>query len=159
DGLLSDAWETGLGKIANQSVRLAFLSGNTYRISGVVIDPSAPPGTPASEDLKGFQIRVSTGGTAEGDFTTVFSGQCKQQAGLQRFVFPVPVRATAVELVTLSNYGSTQHTAVAEMEAVATASLFAQPNGIALDSKGFSYVVDINSDRILKVSPKGKIVA
>jgi tripartite motif-containing protein 71 len=159
DGLLTEGWISARGKTANQFVKVGFLLGNSYRIAQVIIDPAATGGAPASEDLKDFAIRVSTTGTGDGDFATVFQGTCKQSASLQRFTLPVPVLARYMELVALSNYGSTRGVAVAEWEVAATESLLNLPQGIRVDSHGDLYVADTNNNRIVKLSPKGKTLA
>jgi sugar lactone lactonase YvrE len=159
DGSLSQGWQSAQGKTSNQSVTVGFLGGNFYRISDVIIDPAATGGDRASEDLKDFAIKVSSTTTDPASFTTVYQGTCKQEAGLQHFTLPVPVRAKYVQLEALSNYGSPDRVAVAEWEVVATASLFAQPSGIAVDSAGKVYVADTNSDRIDKLSSTGKMLA
>jgi sugar lactone lactonase YvrE len=159
DGLLSEGWETASGQVTNQFVKIGFLGGNFYRISDVIIDPAATYGDPASEDLKDFEIRISSTGTDDASFTTVFRGTCQQKDELQRFTLPVPVRAKYVELVALDNYGSPQRLAVAEWEVVANTSLFALPSGVAIDRQGNVYVADTNSNRIEKLSPKGKVIA
>jgi DNA-binding beta-propeller fold protein YncE len=159
DGLLTEGWISATGKTKNQWVKAGFLLGHSYRIAEVVIDPAATGGAPASEDLKDFDIRVSTTGTSDADFTSVFQGTCKQSNSLQRFTLPVPVLARYVELVALDNYGSAKGVAVAEWELVATESLFYQPQGLALDSHGDIYIADTNSNRIVKLSPKGKTLA
>ena len=159
DGLLSEGWESADGQVKNQWVKVGFLGGNFYRIAGVIIDPAATYGDSPSEDLKDFEIRVSSSGTDEGSFTTVFQGRCKQTNALQNFTFPVPVRARYAELVALSNYGSPQRVAVAEWEVVASTSLFAQPSAVATDRQGNVYVADTNSNRIDKLSPRGKEIA
>ena len=158
DGLLSQGWESAAGQVSNQFVKVGFLGGNLYRVAAVIIDPAATYGDPPSEDLKDFEIRVSTTDTADASFTTVFRGRCRQSASLQKFSFPAPQRAKYVELVALSNYASPVRVAVAEWEVVATASLFAQPTGVAVDSHGNVYVADTNANRIDKLSPKGQVL-
>jgi sugar lactone lactonase YvrE len=159
DGLLTKGWESAPGKTANQTVTVGFAGGNFYRISDVIIDPAATYGDPSSEDLKNFAIRVSSTTTADSAFTTVFQGTAQRQSSLQHFHLPVPVRAKYVQLVAQDNYGSTQRIAVAEWEVVATASLFALPAGVAVDSHGFLYVADANANRIDRVNGHGTIVA
>lgn len=159
DGLLSDGWETAAGKTTNQWVKLGFQSDNQYRISDVIIDPAATHGDSPSADLKDFEIRVSNTGTADGDFTTVYRGTAKQEDSLQRFTFPVPERAKYLELYARNNYGDPAHLAVAEIEVVATTSLFSAPKDIAVDGKGNIYVADADNDRIQKINQSGKTLA
>ncbi len=159
DGLLTEGWISAAGKTKNQRVKTGFLFGNSYRISEVVIDPAATGGAPSSEDLKDFEIRISTTGTSDADYVSVFQGTCARSDSLQHFALPVPVLARYVELVALDNYGSTKGVAVAEWELVATESLLNLPQGLALDAHGDIYIADTNNNRIVKLSPKGKVLA
>jgi hypothetical protein len=161
DGLVSEGWETATGQVKNQTVKVGFLGGNAYRITAVIIDPAATYGEPASEDLKDFEIRVSSTGSDDGSFTTVFHGTSQQQDILQRFDLAVPVRAKYIELVALNNYGSTQRLAVAEWEVVANASLLARPSGLRLMQRGTSMwriptaIVSLNSRPVGESSRRG----
>jgi hypothetical protein len=119
DGSISDSWSTAQGQVTNQWVKIGFSQNTPHNIGAVVIDPGATNGHPASNDLKDFQIRVSTTGTDDADFTTVFSGTAQQKHVLQRFQFPKTVPARYIELVALDNYGSTSAIDVSEFEAVA----------------------------------------
>jgi hypothetical protein len=119
DGSTNDGWSSAAGQVANQWVKIGFGKNTPYSIGAVVIDPGATNGHPTSNDLKDFQIRASTTGTDDADFTTVFSGTAKQSHALQRFVFPKPVSARYIELVAVNNYGGTGSIDVAEFEAVA----------------------------------------
>jgi sugar lactone lactonase YvrE len=159
DGLLTEGWISAAGKTTNQFVKVGFYIGNTYRISGVIIDPAATDGASSTEDLKDFEIRVSTSGTKNGDFISVFHGTCKRSDRLQGFVFRVAMQARYVELVALSNYGSARGVAVAEWEVVASESLLYGPQGMALDGRGDMCIADRGNNRIMKLSPKGKRLA
>lgn len=159
DGSLIDGWATADGQTANQWVKIGFAGGGHYRVSGVVLDAAATHADSADEDLRHFDILVSTTGTAASDFRTVFSGTCRQAPGLQRFVFAGSVVAKYVELRARDNYGSTRRLTVAELEVVATAPGFNDPQGLALDPLGTLYVADTGNDRIQKVSPRGKTLA
>lgn len=159
DGLLTTGWRSAPGKVANQWVKLRFFGSSVYRIASVIIDPAATGGDSPLADLKDFQIKVSSTGTADADFTTVYNGRCRQEDSLQKFTFPVPVRARYLELVALNNWGDATHIDVSELEVVATASLFGQPQGIAVGPDGNLYVADSTANRIEKVSPSGKILA
>lgn len=159
DGLLTQGWISAAGKTKNQWVKSGFLFGNSYRIAEVVIDPAATGGAPSSEDLKHFDLRVSTTGTSNADFTSVFQGTCKRSNRLQHFTLPVPVLARYVELVALDNYGSARGVAVAEWEVVATDTLLNLPQGLALDARRDMYIADTDNNRIVKLSPRGKTLA
>lgn len=103
-------------------IRIGFRGNKVHTITGVLIDPASTHDVPPipSADLKDFQIRVSTTGTADSDFTTVYSGQCKDQDVLQKFTFTSPVQAKYLELTMLSNWGSPDFIAVAELEVIGT---------------------------------------
>ena len=159
DGLLSLGWESAQGKVRNQFLALGFSPSRLYRIFEVILDPAATGGDPSSMDLKKFQIRVSSTGFAPSDFTTVFTGRCRRRAGLQIFKLPTPVLAKYVELVALSNYGSSRGMAVAEFEAVANVAGMAFPSGLAVGKGGNIFVADTGNDRILKLTPEGKPLA
>jgi len=107
------------GQTSNQWLKIGFGQNTPYSIGAVVVDPGATHGHPTSNDLKDFQIRVSTTGTDDADFTTVFSGTAKKSHQLQRFVFPQAVSARYIELFAVDNYGGTGSIDVAEFEAVA----------------------------------------
>jgi hypothetical protein len=119
DGSTNDGWSSGAGQVANQWVKIGFGQNTAYSIGAVVVDPGATHGHPATNDLKDFQIRVSTTGTDDADFSTVFSGTAKHSHVLQRFVLPQPVSARYIELVAVNNYGGADSIDVAEFEAVA----------------------------------------
>lgn len=122
DGRLDYGWESASGQVTNQWVKVQLAGGKTYNVSEVIIDPAsthdAPP-VPAA-DLKDFEIRVSTTGTADADFTTVFTGTCQDTDTLQHFPLPAPVKAKYVELFARDNYGSPDWLAVAELEIAGT---------------------------------------
>jgi mannose-6-phosphate isomerase-like protein (cupin superfamily) len=119
DGSVDNGWSTAAGQVANQWVKIGFSQNTPHSIGAVAIDPGATHSHPAANDLKNFQIRVSTTGTDDADFTTVFSGTAAQVHALQRFAFSKPVPARYVELVAVNNYGGTGSIDVAEFEAVA----------------------------------------
>ena len=114
DGRLDFGWASAQGKTTNQWLKLGFKDSQTYLVDAVVIDPAATQGRPASEDLKDFEIRVSTTGLDDAAFTTVFTGTARQSATLQLFKFPQAVPARYVELYARDNYGSTDSVTVAE---------------------------------------------
>jgi hypothetical protein len=120
DGRLDYGWASASGQITNQWVKLSFAGTKTYNVTGVLIDPAATHDDPTTADLKDFEIRVSTTGTADADFTTVFTGVCDQRKALQPFQFPSPVQAKYLELLAVDNYGSPDWVTVAELEVLAT---------------------------------------
>ncbi len=119
DGNTNSGWSSAAGQVTNQWVKIGFGKNTPYSIGAVVINPGATHGHSTANDLKDFQIRVSTTGTDDANFNTVFSGTVKQSHALQRFVFPQPVSARYIELVAVDNYGGTDSIDVAEFEAVA----------------------------------------
>lgn len=127
DGSINDGWSTAAGQIANQWAKIGFAQNMVHSIGAVAIDPGATHGHSTANDLKDFQVRVSTTGTDDADFTTVFSGTAKQTSALQRFEFPQPVSARYVELVAVDNYGGTDSIDVAEFEVVAFGEPFTLP--------------------------------
>jgi F5/8 type C domain/FecR protein len=121
DGRLDYGWASDSGQISNQWVKLSFAGNKTYRVIGVLINPAATHGDPKAADLKDFEIRVSTTGTADSDFATVFTGACDQRSALQSFQFSSPVQAKYLELFAVDNHGSPDWVTVAELEVLATA--------------------------------------
>ncbi len=115
DGSVSSGWSSASGQVTNQWIKIGFEQNTAHNIGEVVIDPG-----PAndSNDIKDFQIRVSTTGTDDADFTTVYSGTVQQKQVLQRFQFPQTVPARYVELYALDNYGGSGSIDVAEFEVV-----------------------------------------
>jgi hypothetical protein len=99
-------------------VKLSVSGSKVRTITGVLIDPAATRGDPATADLKDFEIRVSTTTSADSSFRTVLTGTCAQKAELQAFSLSTPVKAKYIELYALNNHGSPDWIAVAELEVV-----------------------------------------
>jgi len=118
DGTLDYGWESGSGQTTNQWVKIELAGNTAQRIGEIIVDPAATHGDPSSADLKDFQIRVSTTGSSDADFSTVLTGVCKQQDTLQHFPLTAPVSAKYVEILAADNYGSADWTASAELEVV-----------------------------------------
>ena len=91
---LDEGWQSS--RPSNAFAIIGFSGSGLHRLSGVVIDPAATHGDPASADLQHFEIRVSSTDTSDASFTTVFTGTCAQEAALQRFTLPIPVLARYV---------------------------------------------------------------
>jgi len=121
DGRLDLGWESASGKTTNQWVKILLAGNKVSQIAKVMIDPAATQGDPANTALKDFEIRVSTTGKADADFTTAYKGTCQQQNKLQTFQFPKPVAAKYVELYAVDNYGDPDWIGAAELEAVTAA--------------------------------------
>jgi hypothetical protein len=118
DGSLSTGWHSALGTGLNQWIKVSFGSDQTYRISSVVLDCAVAGGGPAIDALANFQIRVSTTGTDNTNFSTVLSGTCSADNRLTRFDLKAPVLAKYVGLFMLSNHGGTSGVGVTEFEVV-----------------------------------------
>ncbi len=120
-------WASGAGETTNQWVKLELPHGRLHTVRAVVIDPAATHGQDAANDLKDFEIRVSTTSSADADFTMVFRGTVEQRDILQRFDLPQPMQAKYLELVGLTNYGGADGIDVAELEIVADEQVLAPP--------------------------------
>lgn len=158
DGSLSNGWESGNGKIIDQTIKLAFGAQQEYRISAIVIDPAATRGDPSSMDLKDFDILVSSTGTSETDFIPVLRGHCERRSRLQTFLLPIQVQARYIEIRARTNYGNPQRVAIAEMEVLAPTASFSGPSGVAVDVSGNVYVADSFNSRVVKLSPLGELL-
>jgi sugar lactone lactonase YvrE len=159
DGRLDTSWQTAPGKVAGQSITIAFPGTKIYEVSEVLLDPA---GTPASTDLKDFDLRISTNSTDSSDFLTVFSGTAKQAKKLQRFTFAGPRRARYLQLVPKTNYGSTAAISVAEIEVVGvpdTQPHFNQPTGVTVDPQGNVDVAELAFGLIQRLTPDGQLLA
>ncbi|MCA1598631.1 MAG: FecR domain-containing protein, partial [Chloroflexi bacterium] len=62
DGNLATGWQSAPGLVAGQWVKVAFAGGRTYAVPAVVLDCAATHGKDPRNQLKDFQIRVSTAG-------------------------------------------------------------------------------------------------
>ncbi|MBV9280385.1 MAG: discoidin domain-containing protein, partial [Chloroflexi bacterium] len=120
DGRLDRGWESAPNQTNDQYVKLAFRGQATASITGVYIDPSATNGDPSADDLRDFEIRVSTTDLSDDSFRTVFTSRASQDATLQSFTFAQPIQAKYVELFAVNNYGGST-IAVAELEVAASA--------------------------------------
>ena len=127
DGRLDFGWASAAGQTANQWVKIELPKGTAHTISAVVVDPAATHGQIASNDLKDFQIKISTTGSDDRDFTTVLQATAQQQSTLQRFDFSQPAKAAYVELLAVDNYGGSDGIDVAELEIVAAEQVLARP--------------------------------
>jgi hypothetical protein len=118
DGDLRSGWQSAQGSIANESLTFKFASLATYDITDLLLDCTAVQGESADNDLKDFQVWVSTTNTDPKSFSKVLDGQCKRQTGLQEFKLPQPVRGSYVKFVLLDNWGGTDGIAVDEVEII-----------------------------------------
>ncbi len=127
DGRLDFGWASGAGQTTGQFVILSLPGSGTHSIRGVVIDPAATHGQPATDDLKDFEIRISVTNSSDSAFVTVFKGTTAASDTLQRFDLPLATQARYVELLALTNYGGTDGIDVAELEVVANEQVLAAP--------------------------------
>ncbi|MGA1842254.1 MAG: PKD domain-containing protein, partial [bacterium] len=100
----SGGWQTPFGSPANQWIKVK-LVGETDQ----VLDRVSLRGCACSYYVKDFEIRVSTTGTDDTDFVSVFSGTVPQEDGIHEFTF-APVRARYVQLFIISNWGYQSYT-------------------------------------------------
>jgi hypothetical protein len=135
DGNLETGWESAAGLITNQWVRVGFAGNRSYRITSVLIDPAATHGDTPDADLKDFRISASSDGTT---FSHVMTGTCRQKASLQKVQLPSPIDASQIQLDALSNYGSSQHVAIAELEVYGSQIPTAQQRRPALSERAQS---------------------
>ncbi|MBX2999576.1 MAG: tandem-95 repeat protein [Caldilineaceae bacterium] len=111
DNNASSAWHTANGQPNNGWIKVA-LAGNTLH----VIDRVVIRSNTSTATLKDFQIRVSTTGVADGDFTTVFAGSVPRENNSFTYTF-APVQARYVQLVAVNNWGFGSYTQVFGFEA------------------------------------------
>ncbi|MGA9761364.1 MAG: PKD domain-containing protein [Gaiellaceae bacterium] len=97
DATSSTAWYAAGSAGGWLKIRLA--GGREYVINKVVLGSTGPP-----TGLAGFEVAVSTIGTDNADFSTVYRGTLWRGNALATYTF-APVRAKYVLLRMLSNYG------------------------------------------------------
>jgi hypothetical protein len=124
DGSLDWGWQSATGRSVGESVTVN-LGGNPHLVTSVVVDPAATNGQTSDNDLKTFEVRVSTTDLLPASFHTVLTGTAQRLDRLQRFPLPSAVAAQYVQLFVGSNYGGTA-VAVAEFEVVSTDPLAAR---------------------------------
>jgi hypothetical protein len=118
DGNPNTSWQSAQGLTTKQFAIVKFANDGTYNVTKIVLDCSATDGEPSTNDVKDFQIWVSTTDDHLNSFAKILDGVCKQKSGLQQFPLPNTMRARYVELVALDNYGGTDGIAVNELEVV-----------------------------------------
>lgn len=116
DGSLQRGWQSSAGAVRQQWVRFEFGAHRSYRVTEVVLSCGATGGQPPANDLRRFQLRVST--TTTSAFKTVLQGTCRKTSDLQIFRLPHTQRARFAELRALDNHGGNAGIAVAEMEVI-----------------------------------------
>jgi streptogramin lyase len=165
DGRLDTAWESASGKPTGQTIVFG-LNGpipyTTFSLNQILIDPAAPAGRPASEDLRAFQVRVSITTASPDQFRTVLTATARQNAQLQAFQLPAGTQARYVELVEQSNYGSTTAVAATEVEIVGAAlaiPLTGAFAGMTVAPNGDILVTDAAQERVLRLSSTGQVLS
>ncbi len=118
DGTSIHGWSTVALQTANQYAIVALPYSSTYTIDRVRINPAATSGDPPGDDLRNFQVRVSTTDTNPSSFITVYSGTAPQQSAFYEYAFS-PVQAKYVMLFAVDNYGG-PYLEVAELEVYGT---------------------------------------
>jgi len=118
DGTSVHGWSTVALQTANQYAIVALPYSSTYTIDRVRINPAATSGDPPGDDLRNFQVRVSTTDTNPSSFITVYSGTAPQQNAFYEYAFS-PVQAKYVMLFAVDNYGG-PYLEVAELEVYGT---------------------------------------
>ncbi|MBV7330997.1 discoidin domain-containing protein [Chloroflexi bacterium TSY] len=92
-------WLTGSGQVTDQWIKVALIGEQRHVVDRVILG-----GTSNNVSLKDFEVRVSTTGVAETDFTTVLTGTVPQDSKLHEFTFD-PVQARYVQLFIKNNHG------------------------------------------------------
>jgi PKD repeat protein len=107
-------WVTANGQPNNQWLKVRLLEGKLYQIDKVRLT-----GSSGSDGPRDFQVRVSTTGLTDADFTTIFTGTLAQDANAHWYAFP-PVPARYVQLFLVNNYGSTSSTRLRDLRVFAS---------------------------------------
>jgi PKD repeat protein len=114
DGNGATAWRSAAGRVAGEFVVARLAEDDAPLIDRVRLQ--APVG---GEGLRGFDVLVSTTGTAPGDFEPVLSATLAADGQAHEYVLPGGVRrARFVKLEVRSNQGATTGVRLAEFEAV-----------------------------------------
>lgn len=142
----STYWRPASGQLTNQWIKVD-LGGN----QAVLIDRIRLQSRATGVAVRDFEIRVSTTGTDDADFTTVFTGTAVNDATLQQFSFP-PVAARYVQLFVLNNYGSSTGIDVTTFQAITSDGA----NVARLEGVG-AVVVDFSSQTSETYAPRRAI--
>ncbi len=110
DNNLYSNWVTANGQTTNQWIKVN-LTGNGLQ----VVDRVVLKGTGSTNGLQDFEIRVSTIGTANADFTTIYTGTVPRDNNVHEFTFE-PVRAAYVQLFVRNNWGNTSNIVVSHFQ-------------------------------------------
>ncbi|MEM7127256.1 MAG: Ig-like domain-containing protein [Chloroflexota bacterium] len=94
------AWETNNGNATDQWFTLRLLNGAEYQIDKIRLRNANN-----SSGVKDFEIRVSSTGTADADFETVFSGTLPRDNNFHWYTFE-PVQARYVRFFVLDTHGA-----------------------------------------------------
>jgi hypothetical protein len=122
DNSASSGWVTADGQITNQWIKVN-LTGNGLH----VVDRVMLKGAATNNGLRDFEIRVSTTGSADADFTTIFTGTVPQDSNVHEFTF-APAQAAYVQLFVRNNWGyATNMLSVTSRSGRATAKAASSP--------------------------------
>ncbi|NIS81747.1 MAG: tandem-95 repeat protein, partial [Anaerolineales bacterium] len=110
DNNVSSAWSTGSGQVTDQWIKVQLTGGEPHVVDRVVLR-----GSSSNNGIKNFEIRVSTTGTADADFTTVLVESLPQDNEFHEFTF-APTSAAYIQLFILDNWGSGSNIGVRHFE-------------------------------------------
>ena len=110
DESTSTRWQSAAYQTTNQSITVALPGESIPVIDGVRLYS-----TGTTSQVKNFEIRVSSDGTDDEDFTTVLSAQLPQKSGFHQFDF-TPVSARYIQLYIIDNWGYNYSVSVIEFE-------------------------------------------
>ncbi|MCB8978743.1 MAG: tandem-95 repeat protein [Ardenticatenaceae bacterium] len=102
------SWRTASTGAQNEWLKVELAGQQPHIIDRVVL--RSPGDYPQN-----FEVRVSTTGTADSDFSTVYAGVYAPNTGRQSFTFP-PVAARYVQLYILDGDGSSDYIRLAEFQ-------------------------------------------
>ena len=146
----SSYWRTGSGEITNQWLKVRLTGERQHAIERVVLR-----GSSLSYGMREFEVRVSTTGSADADFTTILTGTVPQDNNLHTFTFD-PVPARYVQLNVLNNHGHNSEIRIYHFE-VRTRD---REGGIVSLFEGPpATIIDYSSQRVASESPERMIEA
>jgi PKD repeat protein len=95
----SSNWITDTGQVTDQWIKVKLIGDVPHIVNQVVIG-----GSSSTDGPKEFEILISTSGSEDADFTSVYTGTVPQTNELHTFSFD-PVRASYVQLLIRNNWG------------------------------------------------------
>ncbi len=140
DGHTEIGWESNSGSTGNLRITVSLGHGKLWRIRDILIDPAATEGGSPADNLRRFQLLVSTTGTTQKDFHVVFTGACRDTAVFQHFYLGTARSARYLQIHAISNFGG-RRLAIAELEVFG----FAQPSRLTLREESISLLATTGS--------------